>query len=204
MSETGHGHTLLEDWDRGIRASTKRPWASRAQLADGYDDPFAGMGPLARDNGQDDAPMNAQQGMEALLAGGRGAPKDVLVYGEIAVPAPCIGDLLVRIEAASFTPTEPGWASTGVERSGRERLPVVLGHEVSGSVTALGYGTTGLAVEGRSTGGRWCDTAAPSDIAILARAKCWSCVGKDRSSPRKWCKATTDFNLNRHTRWRRF
>ncbi len=84
--------------------------------------------------------------MRALLARERGAPQDTLGYGEIPVPAPRIGDVLVRVEAASFTPTELGWPSTGVERSGREKLPVVPGHEVSGTVVELGHGTTGLTV----------------------------------------------------------
>jgi NADPH:quinone reductase-like Zn-dependent oxidoreductase len=59
---------------------------------------------------------------------------------------PGIGDVLVRVHAASFTPTELEWPSTWVDRSGRDRRPSIPGHEVSGVVTALGYGTTGLAI----------------------------------------------------------
>ncbi|HXU63008.1 MAG TPA: NADP-dependent oxidoreductase, partial [Polyangia bacterium] len=59
---------------------------------------------------------------------------------------PGIGDALVRVHAASFTPTELEWPSTWVDRAGRDRRPSIPGHEVSGVVTALGYGTTGLAV----------------------------------------------------------
>ncbi|MGB9112940.1 MAG: NADP-dependent oxidoreductase [Acidimicrobiales bacterium] len=90
--------------------------------------------------------MSAQKLVPALLAVKRGVPQEVLRYGEIPMPALCIGDVLVRVEAASFTPTELEWPSTGVDRSGREKLPVVPGHEVSGTVIGLGYGTTGLAV----------------------------------------------------------
>jgi NADPH:quinone reductase-like Zn-dependent oxidoreductase len=59
---------------------------------------------------------------------------------------PGIGDVLVRVHAASFTPTELSWPSTWVDRAGRDRLPVIPAHEVSGVVTALGYGTTGAAI----------------------------------------------------------
>jgi NADPH:quinone reductase-like Zn-dependent oxidoreductase len=38
------------------------------------------------------------------------------------------------------------WPSTWVDRAGRDRRPVVPAHEVSGVVTALGYGTTGAAI----------------------------------------------------------
>jgi NADPH:quinone reductase-like Zn-dependent oxidoreductase len=58
-------------------------------------------------------------------------------------PEPQIGDVLIQVGAASFTPTELQWPSTWVDRSGRDRRPVIPGHEVSGTVAALGYGTVG-------------------------------------------------------------
>jgi NADPH:quinone reductase-like Zn-dependent oxidoreductase len=61
-------------------------------------------------------------------------------------PEPQIGDVLIQIGAASFTPTELQWPSTWVDRSGRDRRPVIPGHEVSGTVVALGYGTVGWGV----------------------------------------------------------
>jgi NADPH:quinone reductase-like Zn-dependent oxidoreductase len=61
-------------------------------------------------------------------------------------PEPQIGDVLIRVGAASFTPTELEWPSTWVDRSDRDRRPVIPGHEVSGTVVTLGYGTTGFAV----------------------------------------------------------
>src|SRR5919204_995652 len=66
-------------------------------------------------------------------------------YEETAVPSPAVGDVLVRVHAASFTPTELAWPSTWVDRSGRDRRPVIPGHEVSGVVVELGFGTAGLA-----------------------------------------------------------
>jgi NADPH:quinone reductase-like Zn-dependent oxidoreductase len=69
-----------------------------------------------------------------------------LSYEEAPVPKPGTGDVLVRVHAASFTPTELSWPSTWVDRQGHDRRPVIVGHEVSGTVAALGRGTTGFAV----------------------------------------------------------
>jgi NADPH:quinone reductase-like Zn-dependent oxidoreductase len=85
--------------------------------------------------------------MAALLAREPDEPPErTMSIEEHPVPEPRIGDVLVRVEAGSFTPTELGWPSTWVDRSGRDRRPVVPGHEVSGTVAALGEGTTGLRV----------------------------------------------------------
>ena len=83
--------------------------------------------------------------MRALRAAARGDPGN-LTYQEMPVPTPGIGDVLVEVTAASFTPDELDWPSTWVDRAGRDRSPSVPGHEVAGTVAALGYGTTGLAV----------------------------------------------------------
>ena len=83
--------------------------------------------------------------MYALRTHERGGA-DGLRYEQAASPTPGIGDVLVQVHAASFTPTEMDWPSTWVDRAGRDRRPVIPAHEVSGVVTALGYGTTGAAV----------------------------------------------------------
>jgi NADPH:quinone reductase-like Zn-dependent oxidoreductase len=69
-----------------------------------------------------------------------------MMVEERSRPEPRIGDVLIQVEAGSFTPTELQWPSTWVDRSGRDRRPVIPGHEVSGTVVALGYGTTRLGV----------------------------------------------------------
>jgi len=87
------------------------------------------------------------------------------------MPSPGIGDVLVRVHAASFTPTELDWPSTWVDRAGRDRRPSIPGHEVSGVVTALGYGTTGVAV-GEAVYGLtdwYRDGAAAEYVAVEAR-----------------------------------
>jgi NADPH:quinone reductase-like Zn-dependent oxidoreductase len=92
-------------------------------------------------------------------------------YEEIQTPQAGIGDVLVQVMASSFTPTELEWPSTWVDRAGRDRSPVVPGHEVSGIVAGLGYGTTGLevgdAVYGLTDWYR--DGAAAEFVAVEAR-----------------------------------
>jgi NADPH:quinone reductase-like Zn-dependent oxidoreductase len=108
--------------------------------------------------------------MRALRAHEQGGPER-LVEEEAGSPSPGIGDVLVRVHAASFTPTELGWPSTWVDRAGRDRRPSIPGHEVSGVVTALGYGTTGLAVGDAVYGltDWYRDGAAAEYVAVEAR-----------------------------------
>jgi NADPH:quinone reductase-like Zn-dependent oxidoreductase len=84
--------------------------------------------------------------MVAVLAREQNQTPDRLSVEERSRPEPQIGDVLIQVGAASFTPTELQWPSTWVDRSGRDRRPVIPGHEVSGTVVALGYGTTGFGV----------------------------------------------------------
>ncbi|WP_235492547.1 MULTISPECIES: NADP-dependent oxidoreductase [unclassified Leifsonia] len=67
-------------------------------------------------------------------------------------PQPAINDVVVEVRASGYVPTEVGWPSTWVDRAGRDRTPSILGHELAGVVTALGYGTTGLSVGQRVLG----------------------------------------------------
>src|SRR5947199_5202062 len=108
--------------------------------------------------------------MHALRAHEQGGPEG-LSYEESPVPEPGTGDVLVRAHAASFTPTELSWPSTWVDRNGHDRRPVIPGHEVSGVVEALGYGTSGLSI-GEAVYGltHWYrDGAAAELVAVEAR-----------------------------------
>src|SRR4051795_4978665 len=94
-----------------------------------------------------------------------------IAYEQAPPPSPGIGDVLVRVQAASFTPTELSWPSTWVDRSGHDRRPVIPGHEVSGMIEALGYGTSGLSV-GQAVYGLtdwYRDGAAAEFVAVEAR-----------------------------------
>src|SRR4051812_4099313 len=67
-------------------------------------------------------------------------------------PQAAINDVVVEVHASGFVGTELEWPSTWTDRAGRDRTPSILGHELAGVVTALGYGTTGLSVGQRVFG----------------------------------------------------
>jgi len=67
-------------------------------------------------------------------------------------PSAAINDVIVQVHASGFVPTELEWPSTWADRAGRDRTPSILGHELAGVVTRLGYGTTGLSVGQRVFG----------------------------------------------------
>src|SRR5215203_1796820 len=62
------------------------------------------------------------------------------------------GDVVVAVHASGFTGNELEWPSTWIDRLGRDRTPSIPGHELAGVVSALSYGTTGLAVGQRVFG----------------------------------------------------
>lgn len=99
-----------------------------------------------------------------------GGPEN-LRFEDAPEPHLGVGDVLVRVHAASFTPGELDWPVTWVDRAGRPRGPAVPGHEVSGVVAEVGYGTTGLRVGDRVFGltDRHRDGAAADYIAAEAR-----------------------------------
>jgi NADPH:quinone reductase-like Zn-dependent oxidoreductase len=83
--------------------------------------------------------------MWALRAHASGGP-ETLRYEEAPTPEPGTGDVLVRVHAASFTPTELTWPSTWTDRRDLDRTPVIPGHEISGVVVAQGWGAVVPAV----------------------------------------------------------
>jgi NADPH:quinone reductase-like Zn-dependent oxidoreductase len=70
---------------------------------------------------------------------------DGLVYEDAPDPRPAIGDALVQVRAASFTPTELVWP-LDTDRAGHKRTYRIPAHEGSGVVVGLGYGTAGVSV----------------------------------------------------------
>ena len=114
--------------------------------------------------------MNQNQSMWALRLHERGGPEQ-LAYEQAPSPYVGIGAALVRVHAASFTPTELSWPSTWVDHAGRDRRPSIPAHEVSGVVEALGYGTIGVAV-GQAVYGLtdwYRDGTAAEYVAVEAR-----------------------------------
>ena len=90
--------------------------------------------------------------MKAIVVTDQTAGAAGMTLVERPAPAPAINDVIVEIHASGFVPTEVGWSSTWTDRAGRDRTPSILGHELAGVVTSLGYGTTGLSVGQRVFG----------------------------------------------------
>jgi NADPH:quinone reductase-like Zn-dependent oxidoreductase len=75
-----------------------------------------------------------------------------LTLTDMPYPHAAENDVIVRVHAAGFTPGELDWPTTWSDRAGRDRTPSIPGHELSGAVVELGYGTTGLTVGQRVFG----------------------------------------------------
>src|SRR3954451_20842722 len=67
-------------------------------------------------------------------------------------PWAAINDVVVEVHASGWVPTELEWPSTWTDRAHHDRTPSIPGHELAGTVSALGYGTTGLSVGQRVFG----------------------------------------------------
>ncbi|MDX2701683.1 NADP-dependent oxidoreductase [Streptomyces sp. PA03-6a] len=90
--------------------------------------------------------------MKAIVVTDQAAGTAGMTLTERPEPLPAINDVIVRIHASGFVPTEMEWPSTWADRAGRDKTPSIPGHELAGVVTALGYGTTGLSVGQRVFG----------------------------------------------------
>lgn len=89
--------------------------------------------------------------MKAIVAE-QGAEGAALSLTEVPYPHAVENDVIVRVHAAGFTSGELEWPGTWSDRAGRDRSPSIPGHEVSGVVAELGYGTTGLTLGQRVFG----------------------------------------------------
>jgi NADPH:quinone reductase-like Zn-dependent oxidoreductase len=90
--------------------------------------------------------------MKAIVVTDRAAGMAGMKLVERPNPQAAINDVVVRVHASGFVGTELEWPSTWTDRLDRDRTPSIPGHELAGVVTALGYGTTGLAVGQRVFG----------------------------------------------------
>ncbi len=84
--------------------------------------------------------------MQAITVRDRAAAVAGLTLADLPEPHAAENDVIVRVHAAGFTPEGLDWPSTWTDRAGRDRTPSVPGHELSGVVVGLGYGTTGLSL----------------------------------------------------------
>jgi len=109
--------------------------------------------------------------VKAIVVKDQAAGTGGMKLAERPEPQAAINDVIVRIHASGFVPTEMAWPSTWTDRGGRDRTPSIPGHELAGVVTALGYGTTGLSVGQRVFGlADWYrDGTLAESLAIEAR-----------------------------------
>ncbi|OBA96467.1 NADPH:quinone reductase [Mycobacteriaceae bacterium 1482268.1] len=118
--------------------------------------------------------------MKAVITNDRAAGVSGLTLADVPYPHMAENDVIVKVHAASFTPDELSWPGTWTDRAGRDRTPTVPGHEVSGVVAELGFGTTGLDV-GQPVFGLtdWCRNGTLAEyVAVEARnlAPLWAGV----------------------------
>jgi NADPH:quinone reductase-like Zn-dependent oxidoreductase len=109
--------------------------------------------------------------MKAIVVTDQAAGTAGMTLVERPDPQPAIGDVVVRVHASGFVPTELTWPSTWTDRRGLDRTPSIPGHELAGVVTAIGYGTTGLSVGQRVFGlADWYrDGTLAEHVAVEAR-----------------------------------
>jgi NADPH:quinone reductase-like Zn-dependent oxidoreductase len=93
-----------------------------------------------------------------------------LVYEEAPEAKPMFGDVLVKVAACGITHNELDWPIWTC-RAGHQRTSIIPGHEVSGVVAALGFGTAGFAVGDEVFGltDQLRDGAAAEYVAVEAR-----------------------------------
>ncbi len=110
------------------------------------------------DTNQNQAPANEEiddanrKTMKAVVVTDQSAGIAGMKLADQPVPKAAINDVIVRIHASGFVPTELEWPSTWVDRTGLNRTPSIPGHELAGVVSTVGYGTTGLSVGQRVFG----------------------------------------------------
>jgi len=107
--------------------------------------------------------------LKAIRIHTRAGP-EALVYEEVATPQINDGQALIKVHATGITPTEFTWNSTFTTRGGRDRMPVVPGFEVSGTVERTSPDVSDPAVGDAVYGllDFWRDGGAAEYVAVRA------------------------------------
>jgi NADPH:quinone reductase-like Zn-dependent oxidoreductase len=106
--------------------------------------------------------------MRAITVRDEAAGVDGMRLTDEPHPRATENDVIVRVHAAGFTPGELTWPGTWTDRAGHDRTPSIPGHELSGVVTELGYGTTGLTVGQRVFGlTDWCRNGTLAEYSAV-------------------------------------
>jgi NADPH:quinone reductase-like Zn-dependent oxidoreductase len=109
--------------------------------------------------------------MQVIIVSDREAGVAGLWLTDLPYPVAAENDVVVQVHLAGFTTLELDWPDTWTDRAGRDRTPSVPGHELSGVVVELGYGTAGLTVGQRVFGlADWArDGSLAQDTAVETR-----------------------------------
>jgi NADPH:quinone reductase-like Zn-dependent oxidoreductase len=93
-----------------------------------------------------------------------------LVFEDVPEAKPMFGDVLVKVAACGITHNELDWPIWTC-RAGHQRTSIIPGHEVSGVVAAVGFGTAWFAVGDEVFGltDQLRDGAAAEYVAVEAR-----------------------------------
>src|SRR5512146_321303 len=81
-----------------------------------------------------------RRAMKAIVVMDQAAGTAGMTLVQRPEPQAAINDVVVQVHASGYVPTELAWPSTWRDRLDRDRTPSIPGHELSGVVTALGYG----------------------------------------------------------------
>src|SRR4029453_6711938 len=82
--------------------------------------------------------------MKAIVVTDQAAGTAGMKLVERPAPQAAINDVVVRVHASGYVPTELTWPPTWTDRLDRDRTPSIPAHELAEVVTALGDGPTGL------------------------------------------------------------
>lgn len=82
--------------------------------------------------------------MKAARLHKRGGPEQIVVE-DAPLPIPGRGEIRIRVIATALTPRELTWDPTYQHADGSPRLPTIPGHDVAGTIDALGPAATGAA-----------------------------------------------------------
>lgn len=109
--------------------------------------------------------------MQAITVRSHASGLTGLSLSEMPFPRAAENDVVVRVHAAGFTPGELDLPATWTDRTGRARMASVPGHELSGVVVRLGFGTAGLGIGQRVVGmADWARNGAMAEyVAVEAR-----------------------------------
>ena len=107
--------------------------------------------------------------MKAVRMYSRGGPEN-LVFEEVDIPSISVGEALIKVYAASITPTELTWNSSYSDIHGKERFPVIPSFEISGKVQSVSDDVKNLKIGDEVYGllNFWRDGGAAEYVAIEA------------------------------------